>query len=97
MIAILTVNNQISYVARDEKEQVLMSSMDANERLVYQHIKNADNQGIWMKDLLKNTNLHRAVATKTLKTLESKQIIKSVKSIKVLALLWYQISCTRTY
>lgn len=50
--------------------------------MVYQHIKASANQGIWMKDLFKNTNLHRAVVNKTVKTLEMKQIIKPVKSVK---------------
>lgn len=39
--------------------------------------------GIWIKDLKFKTNLHQNVLNKSLKTLESKKLIKSVKSIKV--------------
>lgn len=50
--------------------------------IVYQCIKAADNKGIWTKDLKLRTNLHQTVITKVLKSLESRKIIKAVKSVK---------------
>jgi DNA-directed RNA polymerase III subunit RPC6 len=68
-------------VSEDERS-VLNAIADQDERMVYQHIKDAGNTGIWMKDLIKNTGLHRNVLNKAVKTLESKAIIKAVKSVK---------------
>jgi DNA-directed RNA polymerase III subunit RPC6 len=50
--------------------------------MVYHHIKSCGNIGVWMKDLVRNTGLHRTVITKAIKALESHAIIKSVKSVK---------------
>lgn len=56
--------------------------MEGDEKIVYQCIRVADNRGIWTRDLKARTNLHQTVITKTLRSLESKKIIKSVKSVK---------------
>jgi len=58
------------------------SSLEGDEKVVYQCIKAADNKGIWTKDLKQRTNLHQTIITKTLKSLESKRLIKAVKSVK---------------
>jgi DNA-directed RNA polymerase III subunit RPC6 len=76
-------SGSLIYRALDSRQTEVLRQLDGDERIVYQHIQSAENQGIWMKDLLKNTNLHRQVVTKILKTLESRNFIKSVKSIKV--------------
>lgn len=59
-----------------------MGSLEGDEKIVYQCIKAADNKGIWTKDLKMRTNLHQTVITKVLKSLESRKIIKAVKSVK---------------
>lgn len=39
--------------------------------------------GIWTKHLKNKTELHQTVITRCLKSLEQKQLIKSIKSVKV--------------
>jgi len=39
--------------------------------------------GIWTRNLKTKTNLHQTVITRSLKNLESKQLIKAIKSVKV--------------
>jgi DNA-directed RNA polymerase III subunit RPC6 len=39
--------------------------------------------GIWTKHLKAKTELHQTIITRCLKSLESKQLIKAVKSVKV--------------
>jgi DNA-directed RNA polymerase III subunit RPC6 len=39
--------------------------------------------GIWTKHLKAKTELHQTVITRCLKSLESKQLIKAIKSVKV--------------
>lgn len=66
----------------DEAEAELLSQLNGEQNILYQHIKSAGNRGIWIKDLLRNTGLHRTVITKHIKTLEAHSIIKPVRSVK---------------
>lgn len=75
-------NGDLTWKAVDMKERDLLLQMDAHEKMIYSHVKAHGNQGIWLKDLIRDTNLHRNVATKTLKSMENKNIIKNVKSVK---------------
>lgn len=72
----------IQYVAVSRDEASMLGGMDANERIIYNHIKEARNEGIWTKMIKARTNLHQTIMTRCLKTLEQKQLVKSVKSVK---------------
>jgi DNA-directed RNA polymerase III subunit RPC6 len=74
--------NTLIYKALDKEEGEVLSTLHPEERLVYTHIKASSNVGIWVKDLINSTNFHRSVITKIVKSLESRRIIKSVKSVK---------------
>nr|KAG5714484.1 hypothetical protein BaRGS_006930 [Batillaria attramentaria] len=54
---------------------------DAQEKLVYQIIKEANNKGIWIRDIRFKSNLTLTQLNKILKNLESKKLIKAVKSV----------------
>ncbi|KAL1920771.1 uncharacterized protein VTP21DRAFT_11406 [Calcarisporiella thermophila] len=58
------------------------SQLEGEEKLVYQHIKASGNEGIWTRTLKTKTGLHQQVVMRCLKTLEQKQLVKSVKSVK---------------
>lgn len=53
-----------------------------DERLLYQHIDNAHTEGVWSKALRAKTNLAQPNVTKYLKSLESKDLIQAVMSVK---------------
>ena len=72
----------IQYVAISRDEASLLGSMDANELIIYNHIKEAKNDGIWTKVIKARTNLHQTIMTRCLKLLEQKQLVKAVKSVK---------------
>ncbi|KAL4402885.1 34-kDa subunit of RNA polymerase III (C) [Malassezia pachydermatis] len=72
----------IQYVAISTGEASMMGSMDANELIIYNHIKDAKNEGIWTKLIKARTNLHQTVMTRCLRLLEQKQLVKVVKSVK---------------
>ena len=72
----------IQYVAVSKGEASLLGSMDSNELIIYNHIKDARNEGIWTKLIKARTNLHQTIMTRCLRTLEQKQLVKSVKSVK---------------
>lgn len=51
------------------------------QMLVYQVIDRAGNKGIWTRDIKNATNIQQQTLTKTLKALEGRQLIKSIKSV----------------
>lgn len=54
---------------------------DDQERVIYSIIEKAGNKGIWTKDIRYQSNLSLILVNKVLKTMESKKLIKSVKSV----------------
>ena len=56
-------------------------AIDQMERVVYQLVKESGNLGIWMRDIRTKTKLSQTILNKTLKALESKKLIKAVKSV----------------
>ena len=55
---------------------------EKEERLVYQIIEDSGSKGIWIREIRIKSNLPQQQIVKTLKTLESKKLIKSVKSVQ---------------
>lgn len=56
--------------------------LTSDERLLYQYIDQAQTDGIWSKALRARTNVTQQVLTKCLKSLESKDLVQSVMSVK---------------
>ena len=59
-----------------------MKGFEVEERLVYQIIEDSGNKGIWIRDIRIKSNLGQTHIAKIVKTLESKKLIKSVKSVQ---------------
>ena len=53
-----------------------------DERLLFHHIDQAQNEGVWSKALRARTNFSPQMLTKCLKSLESKDLVQSVMSVK---------------
>ena len=51
------------------------------EKIVYKIIEEAGNKGTWIRDIRINSNLVQTQLNKVLKSLESKKLIKVVKSV----------------
>lgn len=71
-----------SYVAVTKEEAALMGSLSDDERIAYKHISDAGSDGIWTKALRNRSGLNQTVMNRCLKSLETAQRIKSVKSVK---------------
>lgn len=56
--------------------------LTGDERLLYHHIDQAQSEGIWSKALRMRTNVTQQVLNRCLKTLESKDLVQSVMSVK---------------
>ncbi|KAI8323842.1 RNA polymerase Rpc34 [Martensiomyces pterosporus] len=81
-LELLQVGNTIFYRAVKMDELERMAGLTSDEKLVFKHIENSGNEGIWVRTLKQKTNLLQGVITRCLKGLEQKALIKSVKSVK---------------
>ena len=59
----------------------LLLGSDDEERIAYSIIEKAGNKGIWIRDIRFQSNLSQQQLSKVLKSMESKKLIKSVKSV----------------
>ncbi|KAH9808917.1 RNA polymerase Rpc34 subunit-domain-containing protein [Melampsora americana] len=82
MLQVKRLQDELFYTAIDKTQQRANSNMTADEKLVYDSIASSGNTGMWTKTLKARTNIHQSNINKFLKSLESKNLIKSVKSVK---------------
>lgn len=76
-------NGEMGLVYKLVKEETALKfeGLGPEQILVYQIIERASNKGIWTRDIKIATNIQQQQLTKTLKTLESRNLIKSVRSV----------------
>lgn len=61
-----------------------LKGADNEEKVVYGIVEEAGNKGIWIRDIRNRSNLTQTQLNKIIKSLESKKIIKSVKTVTVI-------------
>ncbi|XP_067681256.1 DNA-directed RNA polymerase III subunit RPC6-like isoform X2 [Haliotis asinina] len=80
-IDLLKSGSKLVYRLKDPDAANQVKGADHQEKLVYQIIKEAGNIGIWIRDIRYKSNLLMTQLNKILKNLESKKLIKAVKSV----------------
>ncbi|MCO5585526.1 hypothetical protein L7F22_039459 [Adiantum nelumboides] len=75
-------NGGLQFIAFSKSEASTMGQLDHDESIIFSFIRVAGNEGIWTKQLKLRANLHQTVMQRCLKSLESKGLIKAVKSVK---------------
>ncbi|KAK2160255.1 hypothetical protein LSH36_137g04034 [Paralvinella palmiformis] len=80
-IELLKSGNQLIYRAKELKSASKITGGDNQEKLVYKIIETAGNKGIWIRDIRYKSNLLLTQLNKILKSLESKKLIKAIKSV----------------
>ncbi|CAN0405047.1 DNA-directed RNA polymerase III subunit RPC6 [Lethenteron reissneri] len=78
---LLRSNAGLLYRLKDAQAASKVKGADNQEKLVYQIIEDAGNKGIWSRDIRYKSNLPLTEINKILKSLESKKLIKAVKSV----------------
>ncbi|CDZ97405.1 RNA polymerase III, subunit C34 [Phaffia rhodozyma] len=81
----------IKWQAISKGEAKKLAALDDDEGMVYKVIESAGNEGIWTRHIKNQTNLHLTIINKVLKSLESRNEIKSVKSVKHPTLKLYML------
>lgn len=75
-------DGSLLYKVQDAKVAQQNRGLSEEALLVLQLIRNSDNKGIWTRELKLKSNLQHYQISKATKTLEERQLIKSVKSIQ---------------
>ncbi|XP_039182101.1 DNA-directed RNA polymerase III subunit RPC6 isoform X2 [Crotalus tigris] len=78
---LLRSSGGLLYRIKESQNAAKMKGSDNQEKLVYQIIEDAGNKGIWSRDIRYKSNLPLTEINKILKNLESKKLIKAVKSV----------------
>lgn len=81
-LEILTKNNSLIYRFKDpNKKTIIPKGADNEEKIVYSIIEEGGNKGIWIRDIRVKSNLIMTQLNKILKNLETRKLIKAVKSV----------------
>lgn len=77
-----TSNRRLAWqvVSREDAEK--LSNLSSDEALVFGVIHSQGRSGIWTRNIQTRTNLHKTIMDRCIKTLESKNYIKSVQNVK---------------
>lgn len=76
--------DKLFYKYKDPSKKTTNKGADSEEKIVYKIIEEAGNKGIWIRDIRFKSNLNMTQLNKVLKSLETKKIIKAVKSVTVM-------------
>lgn len=80
-IDLLQSGNQLIYRLTAAEQPGQFKGSDHQEKIVYHIIQDAGNKGIWIRDIRMKSNLVLTIVNKILKSLETKKLIKAVKSV----------------
>lgn len=82
MLEVLKKGDALIYRLKDPaKKSSAPSDMDSEERIIYNIIEEGGNTGIWIRDIRVKSNLIMTQLNKILKNLETRKLIKAVKSV----------------
>lgn len=74
------VDGRMVFRIQSNEVAAKFQGLGAEERLVYQEVERAGNSGVSSRDLCKQTSLQTAQLTKVLKVLETRKLVRPVKS-----------------
>jgi DNA-directed RNA polymerase III subunit RPC6 len=75
------VGDELFYNLVSDEVASKFYGLDVSARMVYQVIEKAGNLGIWTKDIRSQTNIQQQALNKIFKALETRRLIKPVKSV----------------
>lgn len=73
--------NELYYTLVSADLATKFNGLDTSARMVYQVIERAGNMGVWTKDIRLATNIQQQALNKIFKALETRRLIKPVKSV----------------
>lgn len=83
-IEILKKGEKLYYRYKEKSDINIPKDADNEEKVVYGIIAEGGNKGIWIRDIRLQCNLNMTQLNKIVKNLETKKLIKAVKSVNVI-------------
>ncbi|CAH1365268.1 hypothetical protein MTP99_001554 [Tenebrio molitor] len=80
-LELFKTKDKLLYKYKDSSKKSVVRGADNEEKIVFKIIEEAGNKGIWIRDIRFKSNLNMTQLNKVLKSLETKKIIKAVKSV----------------
>jgi len=78
----LHLNRGFLYRLRTKDVAYKLAKLSLETHMIYQHIEGSGSAGTWKRTLVLKTNLHENTATKSLKELVAKGLVREIKSAK---------------
>lgn len=72
----------LTYKIRGEEDAAKVCELTNEQVLVWQVVTRAGNSGVWLRDIKKQTSLQQQILNKALKVLETRKLVKTVKSVQ---------------
>lgn len=82
-LELFQTKENLYYKYKTPTKSTLNVGADSEEKVVFKIIEEAGNKGIWIRDIRVKSNINVTQLNKVLKSLETKKIIKAVKSVTV--------------
>ncbi|KAK2750782.1 34-kDa subunit of RNA polymerase III (C) [Onygenales sp. PD_40] len=77
-------------IAQSDAEK--LQNLNSEERLIYSVVESTGRSGVWTRTIKTRTNLHQTIVNRCLKSLETKNYIKSVRNVKYPQRKMYMLS-----
>ncbi|KAK8198661.1 34-kDa subunit of RNA polymerase III (C) [Zalaria obscura] len=92
LLRLMQLDNKTCFALRTKEIANKVVTLAEEERMVYNQIENTGTNGIWQKNIKQRTGLHQTAITRAMKTLETKRLVKQIKSVKNPAQKIYMLS-----
>lgn len=80
-LELFQTKENLYYKYKEPSKSSVNLGADSEEKVVFKIIEEAGNKGIWIRDIRIKSNINPTQLNKVLKSLETKKIIKAVKSV----------------
>ncbi|KAF2727177.1 RNA polymerase Rpc34 [Polyplosphaeria fusca] len=82
LLKLMILDNDPCWKYRSREDAQVLRSLTSDERLLYHHIDQEQNKGVWSKTLRSKTTLTLPQVNKALKALEARKLVKAILSVK---------------
>jgi len=82
LFKIMTKDGKPCWKVVKKEEAEKYRGLTTEDAMIYAYVESAGREGIWTRTIRARTNVHQAVLSKCLKSLESKGLIKPIQSAK---------------
>ncbi|RMY64726.1 hypothetical protein D0863_09618 [Hortaea werneckii] len=91
LLRISKLDRALCWSTRPRDAAKAITLLNSEEKMVYSHVEDAHQKGIWLKDLKKRTNINPGTVQKTMTKLENQRLIKSIKNVRAPAQKTYML------